>query len=414
MTTLTISISGTTTATVVRPDGSTANTGDPATTIINLSTGTIFSFVNPVSGVWKVTVGGSGNVSVIASGESDIQFGLFRFVEPGGRPGHEGFYPIDGFPLAGQTAIVEAKVDGVSILPQFQFLTQTGTILQTLTLTSVPGTTNEFSGAVIVPNVPFVVSAGGVDSSGTAFQRIVPASIRPQAVEVRAPAIQDLLAGQTTTYSFQINNLGSSDTFQITASDNRGYVASVSPSSVTVQMGGSANVSVQLEVPAGTSGVTSDTLTVTATSPTTGASNFAILTSPVTLNRPPDVSQAAPSTAILWPPNHKMVPITILGVTDPDGDPFTIQITGISQDEPTNGLGDGDTCPDGQGINSATVQLRAERSGTGNGRVYTITFTATDSKGASSTGSVTVAVPHDMHSTAIDDGAKFDSTSCFP
>jgi len=412
ITTLTISTSGTTTATVVRSDGSTAKAGDPGTTIINLSTGVIFSFANPASGTWNVTVNGSGNVSVIASGQSDIQFGLFRFVSPGGRPGHGGYYPIDGFPVAGQTATVEAKVDGVSTAPQFQLRTQAGTILQSLTLTSVPGTTNEFSGTVTVPNVPFVVSAGGTDSSGTVFQRIVPASIRPQTVQVLAPAIQSLLAGQTTTYVLQINNLGLNDTFQVTASDDRGYVASVSPSSVPVATGGTVNISVQLKVPAGVSGVTSDTLTVTATSPTTGASNFAILTSPVTLNRPPDVSQAAPSTAMLWPPNHKMVPVTIVGVTDPDGDPFSIQITAIAQDEPTNGLGDGNACPDGQGINTAIAQLRAERSGTGNGRVYTITFTATDSKGASSMGSVTVAVPHDMNSTAVDDGAKFDSTKC--
>jgi len=126
---------------------------------------------------------------------------------------------------------------------------------------------------------------------------------------------------------------------------------------------------------------------------------------------PPTVTCSV-SPSVLWPPNHKMVPVTIVGVTDPDGDPFSIQITAIAQDEPTNGLGDGNACPDGQGINTAIAQLRAERSGTGNGRVYTITFTATDSKGASSMGSVTVAVPHDMNSTAVDDGAKFDSTKC--
>jgi von Willebrand factor A domain-containing protein 7 len=412
ITTSTISISGTTAATVVRSDGSTVKASDPGTTIINLSTGVIFSSANPIPGIWNVTVNGSGNVSLIASGESDIQFPLFRFVSPGGRPGHEGVYPIDGFPIAGQTATVEAKLDGVSNAPQFQLQTQAGSILQSFALTSVPGTTNEFAGTITVPNVPFVVSAGGTDSSGTVFQRIVPAPVRPQTVQVLSPAIQSLLAGQTTTYVFQINDLGPNDTFKVMASDDRGYVASVGPSSVLLSTGGTANVSIQLTVPADVSGVSSDTLTVTATSPTTGASNFAILTSPVTLNRPPDVSQAAPSTAILWPPNHRMVAISIVGVTDPDGDPFSIQITGIAQDEPTNGLGDGDTCPDGQGINSATAQLRAERSGTGNGRVYTITFTATDSKGASTMGSVRVFVPHDMAGAAVDDGANFDSTKC--
>jgi hypothetical protein len=282
ITTLTISISGTPTATVVRSDGSTAKAGDPGTTIINLSTGVIFAFANPASGIWNVTVNGSGSTSVIASGQSDVQFGLFRFVSPGGRPGHEGYYPIEGFPVAGQTATVEAKVDGVSTAPQFQLRTQAGTILQSFTLTSVPGTSNEFSGTLTVPNVPFVVSAGGTDSSGTVFQRILPATVRPQTVQVLAPAIQSLPAGQTITYVLQINNLGPNDTFQVNASDDKGYVAGVTPASLSVATGATSNVTITLKAPNSVAGITSDTLTVTVTSPTTGASNFAILTSPVT------------------------------------------------------------------------------------------------------------------------------------
>ncbi|MGC8723506.1 MAG: CARDB domain-containing protein [Acidobacteriota bacterium] len=129
-------------------------------------------------------------------------------------------------------------------------------------------------------------------------------------------------------------------------------------------------------------------------------------------NRPPDCSQASASPALLWPPNHKLVSIAITGVTDPDGDPVTIQITGITQDEPTNGLGDGDTCPDGFGVGSAQAQVRAERSGTGNGRVYAISFTAGDGKGGTCSGTVRVGVPHDQKDTPIDDGQSYDSTRC--
>ena len=45
-----------------------------------------------------------------------------------------------------------------------------------------------------------------------------------------------------------------------------------------------------------------------------------------------------------------------------------------------NGLGDGDTCPDAL-LSGDTVLLRAERTGTGNGRVYRVTFSATDGRG---------------------------------
>ena len=52
------------------------------------------------------------------------------------------------------------------------------------------------------------------------------------------------------------------------------------------------------------------------------------------LNRSPDCTQATPSQVTIWPPNHKFVPITVLGVTDPESDSVTIKITGIRQDEP--------------------------------------------------------------------------------
>ena len=130
------------------------------------------------------------------------------------------------------------------------------------------------------------------------------------------------------------------------------------------------------------------------------------------VNLPPDCSKAKASPALLWPPDHKLVTVSITGVTEPEKEPFTIKVTKITQDEPVNGLGDGDTSPDGFGIGQPQAQLRAERSGTGNGRVYVITFTATDTAGAACTGTVTVGVPHDQGegSTPIDDGQRYDST----
>src|SRR3989338_1341734 len=130
-------------------------------------------------------------------------------------------------------------------------------------------------------------------------------------------------------------------------------------------------------------------------------------------NQPPDCTKATPSLANLWPPNHKLVIISIGEVTDPDGDSVALTVTRITQDEPVNGLGDGDTSPDGFiTAGNAQIMLRAERSGKGNGRVYAISFNAKDGKGGSCTGTVTVGVPHDQGkgSTPIDDGQNYDST----
>jgi len=127
----------------------------------------------------------------------------------------------------------------------------------------------------------------------------------------------------------------------------------------------------------------------------------------VLTNRPPDITLARPSAALLWPNDGKMRDVLILGVTDPDGDPVTIRIDRIMQDEPTNGVGDGNTCPDGAGVGTSTAQVRAERSGDGNGRVYTLFFTAKDGRGGSAQGSVKVSVPHDQgQGNAVDDGPR--------
>jgi len=123
-------------------------------------------------------------------------------------------------------------------------------------------------------------------------------------------------------------------------------------------------------------------------------------------NSPPSCNGAQPSISSMWPPNHKFVSIDVTGITDPDGDSITVLIDSIFQDEPTNGLGDGDTSPDGFGVGTTQAQVRAERSGLLNGRVYTIKFTASDPIGATCTQSVIVGVPHDKHSFPVNDGAK--------
>ncbi len=128
-------------------------------------------------------------------------------------------------------------------------------------------------------------------------------------------------------------------------------------------------------------------------------------------NEAPDCSSAAPSSATLWPPNHKFHSVSVNGVTDADGDAVTITIDGITQDEPVNGKGDGNTSPDGAGVGTDTAEVRAERSGKGDGRVYEISFTADDGNGGTCEGSVNVGVPHDKKDTPTDSGQDYDSTA---
>jgi hypothetical protein len=113
---------------------------------------------------------------------------------------------------------------------------------------------------------------------------------------------------------------------------------------------------------------------------------------------PPNLSVTV-SPAVLSPPNHKLVPITVTIVaTDTcDANPV-VRLVSIMSNEADNGLGDGDQPNDIQGAAFGTddrqFQLRRERSGNGSGRIYTITYSATDASGNTTVGQATVTVPH--------------------
>jgi hypothetical protein len=110
-------------------------------------------------------------------------------------------------------------------------------------------------------------------------------------------------------------------------------------------------------------------------------------------NEPPICDMAAARPATLWPPNHQLVPIAIVGVFDPDGDRVDVMATAVTSNEADNAPGSGNTSPDAQ---LDPLAVRAERSGQGSGRVYTIDFVADDGHGNTCTGTVQVCVPHDQ------------------
>lgn len=118
----------------------------------------------------------------------------------------------------------------------------------------------------------------------------------------------------------------------------------------------------------------------------------------------------------LWPPNHEYRAIDlndVAGVMDPNGGEVTIVIDSITQDEPVNGTGDGDTTCDGMGIGNDVTMIRAERAGTGNGRVYHVNYTAQNTTGGTCNGTLLVEVPRSPNQSAIDDGPVYDSSDCF-
>jgi len=117
-----------------------------------------------------------------------------------------------------------------------------------------------------------------------------------------------------------------------------------------------------------------------------GVPGFASVT--VKIDRtPPAISGLPAAGCTLWPPNNKLVQVA----SPTAADALSQVVTGsLSVQVTSNEPADGDVV-----VSSGAVQVRAQRLGSGNGRVYTIEASARDAAGNSSTATATCAVPHD-------------------
>jgi uncharacterized repeat protein (TIGR01451 family) len=150
-------------------------------------------------------------------------------------------------------------------------------------------------------------------------------------------------------------------------------------------------VNVACATPDGT--LIANTATVGASSPPDPDLGNNSATATVTvLNPPPSIANASATPALLWPPNHKLVTVTIDYVLSDSCGTLTSSLS-VTSSEPITGTGPEDLSPDWIVLDAHHVQLRAERADDGPGRTYTITITATNEQGGTSATNVTVFVP---------------------
>jgi uncharacterized repeat protein (TIGR03803 family) len=138
--------------------------------------------------------------------------------------------------------------------------------------------------------------------------------------------------------------------------------------------------------PLGTNAVT---LTVTDNH---GVSASCTATVTVVDATPPTLSDVVVTPNVLWPPNHKMVEVTVNYAATDNCGTVSNALSVTSNEAPADG-----TAPDWVIEDSNHVQLRADRLGPRTGREYTITVVSTDNAGNSSTRTVTVTVPRDQN-----------------
>lgn len=111
------------------------------------------------------------------------------------------------------------------------------------------------------------------------------------------------------------------------------------------------------------------------------------------------VLKLAADPGVLFPPNHKLVPVRLTWEAADEGSGIaSVKLVSVTSSEPDRGRGGGDKPDDIQGADIGTadevILLRAERSGQGNGRIYTIVYEAADLAGNVARAKVEVKVPH--------------------
>ncbi len=407
-----VSLDAVTSLTLKRPDGTVVNAGDPGVTLTGLSTGAIYLIASPQSGTWDLNVQGSGQYSVDVRGKTTRDqltqfpiFSSFDFVTLTGRIGHEGYFPIPGQPVVGDTQTVVGRLSGTVTNVGFSMVTEAGDPLQSLVLAQGDANAppDDYVGTVPLPSQPFRVVVTGKDASGVPFQRTIPALFHPQTVRVSPTNQPDgLPQGQNVLLTYTVQNVGPADTFTLTSSDGKSYVASVTPGSLSLGTGGSGNVTVNLFIPLSATLGTEDSITLVATSTTNPAvTNSSVRTYEVISEAgdtmPPTITAAA-SPSSLWPPNGDMVPVTVSGtVVDTQSGVNLSSGTFVVDDEYGLIEPSGAFNINSDGTYTITVSLQASRYGTDrDGRHYTITVQAKDNAGNVGNASVMVLVPHDQ------------------
>jgi len=115
---------------------------------------------------------------------------------------------------------------------------------------------------------------------------------------------------------------------------------------------------------------------------------------------PPTISVSV-NPEELWPPNHQMIDIEATVSASDSCSATSVALDSITSSEPDNAPdgGDGNTVGDIQNADFGTAdfdfKLRAERAGSGLGRIYTVTYVVTDAFGNAASATAFVTVDHD-------------------
>lgn len=322
------------------------------------------------------------------------------------------FLPLTGQPVVGDSIVADLRLTSAPQTTTASLIRPDGSLLQVLTLETIDGI-RRFRANLSVPNENFLIEVRSTTPTGAAFVRDVTVPSVPQTVAVELdPTSSTVRPGADGVIKVKIKNVSAAAaTYNLKALSSLRWMVS-GPTSVVVAANSFTEVSFAVQVPEGT--LNKVTFLVEDAAAPKNRNNASASLFAGALNQPHVCTAATVTPSVLWSPKHKLNPVSIKGISDPDGDAISLTINSITQDEPVIGsVESANQCkktPDGAGVGTSSASIRSDRDEKGDGRIYEINFTVSDGRGENCSGKVQVSVPRLFAKPAVNSGQKHDST----
>ena len=416
-----------TTDTTIEPD---------ETVILTVTSGTDYNVASPSSATGTIT-NDDADVSVAVAPAAVQEDGATNLVYTFTRTGFTAGALTVNFTVGG-TAVFGPSPDDYTQTGATTFTTTTGSVTFSPGSPTAMVTVDPETDLTVEPDETVILTL----VSGPSYNAVSPASATgtivndDTLVSVAVAPSSTAEGGANLVYTFTrtgptasalIVNFSVGGTASFPADYSQSGATTFTPPTATVTFGvGNSTATINVTPLTDCFVEGSETVIFTVT-PGTGYAVGSPSSASGTITNTPDTT--APTITLipnvnmtLWPPNHQYESIAVTDFVasasdscDPSVDINDVYILKITSDEAENGGGDGNTLNDIViGATCKTAQLRSERSGNGNGRVYTITFKVKDNVGNFSTATTTVTVRKNPNQPAVDSGTQYTVNSICP
>jgi hypothetical protein len=406
------------------------------TVILTLTSGAGYNVSSPSSATGTIS-NDDADVSVAVSPASVAEDGATNLVYTFTRTGFTGGALTVNFSVGG-TATFGVSPDDYTQTGATTYTTTTGSVTftpgsptATVTVNPETDTTAESDETVIITLTAGasynVVSPNSATGTILNDDTLVSVAVSPSSTaEGGANLVYTFTRTGPTTSAVTANfSVGGSASFP--ADYSQSGATTFTPPTATVTFGVGSSTATLTVTPLTDCTVEGNETVVFTVQPGSGYGVGSPSTATGTITNTPD--SAAPTITLipnvnmtLWPPNHQYESVAVTDFVasasdncDPTVNLNSVYILKITSDEAENGNGDGNTLNDIViGATCKTAQLRAERDGSADGRVYSITFKVKDSAGNFATATAKVTVRKNPNSPAVDSGTAYTVNSSCP